>query len=255
MLTNGLAITWANDDPFSDTYEKQDDLTTFFISKMETPTLLTHWSPEKIGFDLKTAIFNLVLPILIFRSSLGNALGWIPQNLTNEKSTLVQVIVWCHQGNKPLHELVWTQTSDDTWHHLAKMSWEGICLLKQFPNLPHSLQRMFGIKYKTITGIAPPYKIHTGPFLSKRCIDTLAPGRCGSNLKCIILKFIFCVDIRSIAGGIVVRWKLQHLTDYLSTLVQVMAWCHQAPSHYLSQCWPWSMTPYSVTRPQWVNMN
>ena len=22
-----------------------------------------------------------------------------------------------------------------------------------------------------------------------------------------------------------------------STLVQVMAWCHQAPSHYLSQCW------------------
>ena len=22
-----------------------------------------------------------------------------------------------------------------------------------------------------------------------------------------------------------------------STLVQVMAWCHQAPSHYLNQCW------------------
>ena len=26
-----------------------------------------------------------------------------------------------------------------------------------------------------------------------------------------------------------------------STLVQVMAWCHQATSHYLSQCWPRSM--------------
>ena len=38
-----------------------------------------------------------------------------------------------------------------------------------------------------------------------------------------------------------------------STLVQVMAWCRQATSHYLSQCWPSSMSPYGVTRPQWVN--
>ena len=41
------------------------------------------------------------------------------------------------------------------------------------------------------------------------------------------------------------------LTDK-STLVQVMAWCRQAPSHYLSQCWPRSASPYGVTRPQWV---
>ena len=39
------------------------------------------------------------------------------------------------------------------------------------------------------------------------------------------------------------------LTDDKSTLVQVMAWCRQATSHYLSQCWPSSMTPYGVTRP------
>ena len=38
-----------------------------------------------------------------------------------------------------------------------------------------------------------------------------------------------------------------------STLVQVMAWCRQATSHYLNQCWPRSPTPYGVTRPQWVN--
>ena len=31
-----------------------------------------------------------------------------------------------------------------------------------------------------------------------------------------------------------------------------MAWCRQATSHYLSQCWPRSMSPYGVTRPQWV---
>ena len=34
-----------------------------------------------------------------------------------------------------------------------------------------------------------------------------------------------------------------------------MAWCRQATSHYLSQCWPSSMSPYGVTRPQWVNLS
>ena len=44
-----------------------------------------------------------------------------------------------------------------------------------------------------------------------------------------------------------------NLTDDKSTLVQVMEWCRQATSHYLIQCWPSSMSPYGVTRPQWVN--
>ena len=42
------------------------------------------------------------------------------------------------------------------------------------------------------------------------------------------------------------------LTDNESTLVQVMAWCHQASSHYLNQCWILSMLPYGITRQQWV---
>ena len=33
-----------------------------------------------------------------------------------------------------------------------------------------------------------------------------------------------------------------------------MAWCRQATSHYLSQCWPRSMSPYGVIRPKWVNI-
>ena len=36
------------------------------------------------------------------------------------------------------------------------------------------------------------------------------------------------------------------LTDGKSTMVQVMAWCRQATSHYLSQCWPRSVSPYQV---------
>ena len=42
------------------------------------------------------------------------------------------------------------------------------------------------------------------------------------------------------------------LSDDQSILVQVMAWCRQATSHYLSQCWPRSLSPYGFTRPQWV---
>ena len=43
------------------------------------------------------------------------------------------------------------------------------------------------------------------------------------------------------------------LFDDKSTFVQVLAWCHQAASHYLSQCWPRSMSPHSITRPQRIN--
>ena len=45
----------------------------------------------------------------------------------------------------------------------------------------------------------------------------------------------------------------QDLSDDKSTLVQVMACCRQATSHYLNQRWPRSPTPYGVTRPQWFN--
>ena len=43
-----------------------------------------------------------------------------------------------------------------------------------------------------------------------------------------------------------------NLVDDRSTLVQVMAWCHQATSHYLSQCWPRFTSSYGVTRLKWV---
>ena len=47
----------------------------------------------------------------------------------------------------------------------------------------------------------------------------------------------------------------QDLTDDKSIVVQVMAWCRQAASHYLSQCWPRSMSPTGIIRPQWVTVS
>ena len=46
---------------------------------------------------------------------------------------------------------------------------------------------------------------------------------------------------------IALSWMPQILTNEKSTLVQIMACCHQAPSRYLIQCWPRSMSLYGIT--------
>ena len=55
-----------------------------------------------------------------------------------------------------------------------------------------------------------------------------------------------------ISCEITVRWMSPDLTNDKLTLVQVMAWCLQSTSHYLSQCWHSSMSQHGVTRSQWV---
>ena len=93
----------------------------------------------------------------------------------------------------------------------------------------------------------PIYRIYS------YCIfNSFAPGRCRHIFKIIIFKLISWTGISCTACEIAVRWIPWNSIDDKSTLVQVMAWCRQATSHYLSQCWPRSMSPYGVTRPQWV---
>ena len=69
----------------------------------------------------------------------------------------------------------------------------------------------------------------------------------------LILQIIAVIDGWGISWELALRCMSLDLTDDKSTLVQVMVWCHQATSHYLSQCWPRSLSPYGITRPQWVN--
>ena len=66
----------------------------------------------------------------------------------------------------------------------------------------------------------------------------------------VIFKLILTFDGWGISREIVIRWFKLDLPG--SILVQVMAWCFQATSHYLSQYLPRSMSLYTVTRPQWV---
>ena len=85
-------------------------------------------------------------------------------------------------------------------------------------------------------------------------IDSWAPGRPGCHFNFAIFNLVLLIDFffRS-SNDNAPRWMPWYLTDDRSKLVQVMAWCRQVTSHYLSQCWPSSMSPFGVTRPQWVN--
>ena len=57
-------------------------------------------------------------------------------------------------------------------------------------------------------------------------------------------KLDLVIDGWGTSCDIALRWMSLGLTDDKSTMVQLMAWCHQATSHYLSQCWSRSMSPY-----------
>ena len=94
-----------------------------------------------------------------------------------------------------------------------------------------------------------------GPFTNTGQVNSLIPGIFQWNLRKIIFKLILVTGGCDISSEIALRWTSQNLNDDKSTLVQVMAWCHQATSHYLNQCWLRSLPPYGVTRPQWVNFS
>ena len=85
------------------------------------------------------------------------------------------------------------------------------------------------------------------------CLKSLAPGKSECDSKNVIFNLVLLIGIFRSSHGNALPWMPQDLTDDKSTLVRVMAWCLQAPSYYLSQCWLSSLSPYGVPRPQWVN--
>ena len=80
--------------------------------------------------------------------------------------------------------------------------------------------------------------------------NSLAPGKFEWNFRHVICKQILVIDGWGISCEITLLWMSLDFIDDQSTLVQVMAWCRPATSHYLSQCWPRFLLPYGVTRPQ-----
>ena len=83
-------------------------------------------------------------------------------------------------------------------------------------------------------------------------LNLFSIGRCVCDFKYVNFKHNFGIVILSIEVTITLEWMLEDLVDGKSTLVQVMAWCHQAWSHYQNQYWPRSLRPYDLTKPQLV---
>ena len=88
--------------------------------------------------------------------------------------------------------------------------------------------------------------------LQLTCINSLATGEFEWNYTHVIFKQILVIDGWGIPCKIALMWISLDFTNDQSALVQVMAWCRQATSHYIGQCWSRSLLPYGVARPQWV---
>ena len=106
------------------------------------------------------------------------------------------------------------------------------------------------------------------PWVNLRCMDcgiwdikvmpystlnSLSPGRFGSNLKWMIFTFVILLTwTLKHTRKIALSWMPQSPVDSMSTL-QMMVWCCQATnSHYLSQCWLTCVPPFWITMLQWV---
>ena len=103
--------------------------------------------------------------------------------------------------------------------------------------------RSFCLGLNVLSSWAPPTANFIGPTLAQRWSCWLHIGPTWAQ--------------RALLSGtsceIALKWMPQNTCDDNSTLVQAMAWCNQAPSHYLNQYRPSSLTPYGVTGSQWVN--
>ena len=84
-----------------------------------------------------------------------------------------------------------------------------------------------------------------------RCILTHWPL---GNFRHVSFKQILVIDGWGISCEIALIWMSVDFTDDQSTLVQVMTWCRQATSHYLSQYWARFLSPHGITRPHWVKV-
>ena len=111
------------------------------------------------------------------------------------------------------------------WIHYSTSIWIILC----FINMMHNMVQMVILSF-----------------------NSLAPRRFKKIFKKNNFKLILVTDGCDISSEIALKWPSLDLSDDKSTLVQIMAWCHKATSHYLNQCWPRSLPPYGVTRPQWV---
>ena len=78
-------------------------------------TYLTHWPLRGSGVNSKIMIFEIIIQSSISGTCSEMVFWLISLNLTYEKSTLVQVIDWCHQQQA----IIWANVDTDVCHHMV----------------------------------------------------------------------------------------------------------------------------------------
>ena len=79
-------------------------------------------SPWRCGNNLEGIIFKLITQNSGFGTRYEIALRWMPQHLTNNKSTLVQATAWCHQ----VTSYYWANIDTDLCPHMVLWSHNGL---------------------------------------------------------------------------------------------------------------------------------
>ena len=82
--------------------------------------------------------------------------------------------------------------------------------------------------------------------------NSLAPEGCSNDLKHVISTHMLWINFMGTFYETVHKWMSQNTFDEKSTSIQVISLCRQTTSHYMSQCWLRSVSPYGATRSQWV---
>ena len=102
-----------------------------------------------------------------------------------------------------------------------------------------------------------PHTLRVSVFTNTSCMvrialsNSFAPAICGRDFKYIIFTLLTYNSFGT-HSETASDWMSQNLTNEKSTWIHVMVWWRQAISHYLSQCWPRSMSPYGIAKPQYV---
>ena len=87
-------------------------------SKMTTKTtnFIKSMTPERCGSNFKSVIYENILRVS-FMSTFEIDRIWMSQNIFDDKTALVQVMVWCRQAINPLPETMLIHIHVTIWRH------------------------------------------------------------------------------------------------------------------------------------------